>query len=143
MHIFEFLPYIVIRQHWSGAIMPASPADLWPPGRYLHSACVLFAPTPSSASEGSSKEISHSPSSDMSAGQHSPQLFVLWGFGRYCYLFLAGVKSLYYSCVDYVAERYNLYQPLLQQLLPPHIQTDISRERDKRVNRAHYRVVQL
>ena len=60
--------------------MPASPADLWPPGRYLHSACVLFAPTPSSASEGSSKEVLHSPSSDMSAGQHSPQLFVLWGF---------------------------------------------------------------
>ena len=54
-----------------------------------------------------------------------------------------GVKSLYHSCVDYVAERYELYQSLLQQLLPAHIQTDISRERDKRANRAHYRVALL
>ena len=54
-----------------------------------------------------------------------------------------GVKSLYHSCVDYVAERYELYQPLLQQLLPPHIHTDIRQEREKRANRAHYRVVQL
>ena len=52
----------------------------------------------------------------------------------------AGMKSLYHSCVDFVAERYELYQPLLQQLVPPHIHTDISRERDKR---AHFRVAQL
>ena len=52
----------------------------WPKTRPNHLACALFGPTPSSASEGSSKEILHSPTSDTSSGQHKPQLFVLWGF---------------------------------------------------------------
>ena len=62
--------------------MPSSPADLWPQGGHDHSACVLFAPTTSSASKGSSVEVSHSPSSDMSTDQDKPQLFVLWGMGN-------------------------------------------------------------
>ena len=74
-----FLPNIAISpQHWSGAILPSSPTDLWPRGRFSHSACALFAPTSSSAAEGSSKEIPHS---DMIAGQYKPKLFVLWGAG--------------------------------------------------------------
>lgn len=50
---------------------------------------------------------------------------------------LTGVKSLYYSCVDYVAEKYWHYYPLLQ-LLPPRIQSNICQERDKRANRVHH-----
>lgn len=57
-------------QHWSGAILPKSPGDCWPEEKSLYSACVLFHPTP------------HSPSSDMSAVQHMPKLFVLWGKGN-------------------------------------------------------------
>jgi len=56
-----------------------------------------------------------------------------------------GVKSLYHSCVDYVAERHEFKDPLLQKLLPSHIQTDISQERDKRANIVcnKYRLAQL
>jgi len=49
----------------------------------------------------------------------------------------AGVKSLYYSCVDYVVEKYCHYYPQLH-LLPPRIQSDICQERDKRANRFHH-----
>lgn len=49
-----------------------------------------------------------------------------------CFRTAAGVKSLYHACVDYVAKWFELYQPLLQQLLPLPIQTDVCRERDKR-----------
>jgi len=44
------------------------------------------------------------------------------------------MKSLYVSCVDYIAERYEFNKPLLQKLLPSHIQKDVIQERDKRTN---------
>ena len=76
------LPNIITTpQHWSGAILPSSPTDLWPRGRISHSACALFGSTSSSASGDSSKAVTFSPSSDTSTGQHNPQLFVLWGAG--------------------------------------------------------------
>ena len=55
----------------------------------------------------------------------------------------AGVKSLYYSCVECIAGMYEMYQPLLQKLLPSHIHTAIVQERDKKANVLHYRLVKL
>ena len=49
----------------------------------------------------------------------------------------AGVKSLYYSCVDYVVKKYQHYYPQLH-LLPPRIRSDICQERDKRANKVHH-----
>ena len=49
----------------------------------------------------------------------------------------AGVKSLYYSCVYYVVEKYRHYYPQLH-LLPPRIQSDICQERNKRANKVHH-----
>ena len=53
-------------------------------------------------------------------------------------IFCAGVRSLYHSCVEYVAERTEFNDLLLQRMLPLHIQNDISEERDRGTNIVHY-----
>lgn len=60
-------------------------------------------------------------------------------------IFFAGVRSLYHSCVEYVAERTEFNDLLLQRMLPLHIQNGISQERDRGTNivRYEYRVTRL
>jgi len=76
----------VVPQHWSGAILPTSPADLWPQERSLHSACTLVDPKFYSMTADSFRSTPHSPScngpSDLCTGRPQPKLFVLWGTGN-------------------------------------------------------------
>ena len=53
-------------------------------------------------------------------------------------LVCAGLRSLYHSCVDYIAKRNEFNDSLLQKMLPPRILNDIIQERDKRANIVHY-----
>ena len=66
-----------------GAILPTSPADLWPEVRSLHSACALVDPKTYSTTQGSFKSNPHlqphNGPTDPLSGQFQPILFILWG----------------------------------------------------------------
>ena len=46
-------------------------------------------------------------------------------------LSFAGVRPLYLLCVDYVVEKYEFNKSLLERILPPRIEKDVS-QRDRR-----------
>ena len=82
-HSYNTLSLHSLLQHWSGAILPTSYADLWPQERSLHSACVLVDPKFYSALIDSSK-CSHALNdlSDSISHLPHPKLFVMWGVGE-------------------------------------------------------------
>ena len=75
-----------IPQHWSGTILPTSPADLWPQEMSLHSACALVDPKFFHTAAGSLKSTCPPQSCDgppdTCPGLLQPKVFVLWGTGN-------------------------------------------------------------
>ena len=79
---------------------------------------------------------------------HVSMLFMLFYAFMFflCFCFIdffsfAGVRSLYFLCVDYVAEKCDFSTSLLERILPPHIENDISQRREKRANIVHHEYV--
>ena len=82
-------------QHWSGAILPTSPADLWPPVRFQHSACVLVDPKIFSIAKDSLTSVPHSQSGNglINTSHLHPKLFVLWGLSNKSDVWILDVNS--------------------------------------------------